>query len=959
MPSEPTMTVLEFVSRWQDSNLSESQGAQSHFNDLCAMLGVEAPSDPQSYTFERPVHDAEGAYIGAADVWKKDCFGWEYKSPGKSLSDAYTQLRGYQEGLGNPPVLVVSDMRSFEIHTTFDYASARTIRFSLKDLKENPTHYRRILQETLEPSGTGHDHPLHPARDQRYITETAAAKFGELADSLQTDNPDSSAVVARFLNRIVFCFFAESIGIFRDDRGETYRPLTIALGFLLEDQTRSKKQLAELFRALSRQEITDWGPLPAPWVNGGLFDESAPEETISLTERMVEILDEVSQLDWSRVDPAIMGTLFERGLDPNRRRQRGMHYTDAETILRVVDPVVMRPLRREFDALRTSLAPVSEVQESPPSYEANGRLVLEDDPPDDSPLARVRAFHDRLSSVRVLDPACGSGNFLYVAMRELARLEQEFLDWAREEMRFTGLHRRTGPANMLGIDKDEFAVELTRLSLWIGHLQWILRQGRQRLAEPILGQLDQIECRDAILDEDGKRAEWPDAEFVIGNPPFLGMKRMRQELSERYVDRLRAAYADDLDGRVDLCVYWHELARRQIAQGAAHRAGLLATQNIRGSFSRPVLERIAESGSIFFAYSDEEWINDGAAVRISIVGQDDGSEAERLLNGKPAAQINPDLTTGGPYVASAIELDENVSIAFQGDIRNGPFDLTRDEGQQMLAQPLNVNGRPNSDVVFPFVNAHDLAQRPRGAYIIDFGQDADRRDAAQYEEPWEHARAHVQTYRETLDSEHLKSRWWIHESWRPGMRAALIPLARYIATPITSKHRFYVWLESDVVPDATVVAITQDDDYAFGVLHSRVHEVWALAQAPRLGVGNDPRYTHTQCFNTFPFPWPANAPDSSLSESQRDHQAAIAEAARTLDEQREAWLNPAGVNPAILQDRTMTGLYNRRPAWLDDAHEALDMAVFAAYGWPTDLPDDAILERLLKLNQERAARQER
>lgn len=297
MPSESTMTVLEFVSRWQDSNLSESQGAQSHFNDLCAMLGVEAPSDPETYTFERAVHDAEGAYIGAADVWKKNCFGWEYKSPGKSLSDAYTQLRGYQEGLGNPPVLVVSDMRSFEIHTTFDYASARTIRFSLKDLRENPTHYRRILREALEPSGSGRDHPLHPDRDQRYITETAAAKFGELADALQTDNPDNSAVVARFLNRIVFCFFAESIGIFRDDRGETYRPLTIALGFLLKDQTRSKKQLAELFRALSRQEITDWGPLPAPWVNGGLFDESAPDETISLTERMVEILDEVSRLD--------------------------------------------------------------------------------------------------------------------------------------------------------------------------------------------------------------------------------------------------------------------------------------------------------------------------------------------------------------------------------------------------------------------------------------------------------------------------------------------------------------------------------------------------------------------------------------------------------------------------------------------------------------------------------------
>ena len=560
--------------------------------------------------------------------------------------------------------------------------------------------------------------------------------------------------------------------------------------------------------------------------------------------------------------------------------------------------------------------------------------------------------------MRVLDPACGSGNFLYVSMRELARLEQQFLDWANEDLHLTGLHRRIGPQNMLGIDNDELAVELTRLSLWIGHLQWVLQQGRQRLSEPILGRADQIECRDAILDMDEEgnpiSAEWPEAEFIVGNPPFLGMKRMRTEIGDRYVNRLRTAYADDLDGRVDLCVYWHELARRRIAENASSRAGLLATQNIRGSFSRPVLERIADSGSIFFAYSDEEWINDGAAVRISIVGQDDGSESERTLNGIPVAQINPDLTTGTPYVASAVELDENASIAFQGDIRNGPFDLTHDQGQQMLGQPLNVNGRPNSDVVFPFVNAHDLAQRPRGAYIIDFGQERDRKEAAMYEEPWEHALAHVRPYRESLPSERLARRWWIHEAWRPAMRAAIKPLDRFIATPLTSKHRFYVWLEAEVVPDATVVAIARDDDYAFGVLHSRIHEVWALAQAPRLGVGNDPRYTHTLCFNTFPFPWPMNTADSDLTEAQIEHRAAIAAAAHALNSRRKAWLNPTGVNPIILQDRTMTGLYNRRPDWLDHAHEALDTAVFAAYGWTVNMSDDEILTRLLELNRERS-----
>ncbi len=961
MPSEATMTVDEFVAKWRDSSLSESQGAQSHFNDLCAMLGLETPSDPETYTFERTVHDADGAYVGAADVWKRDCFGWEYKSPGKSLRDAYVQLRGYQEGLGNPPVLVVSDMRAFEIHTTFDYAPARTIRFTLRDLSENPTHYRNILRDLFEPSGSGRDHPLHPDRDQRYITETAAARFGDLADALQTDEAGSASLVARFLNRIVFCFFAESIGLFRGDRGQPYRPLTMMLDFLLKSQERSKRQLSEFFRALSSEEITDWGPLPAPWVNGGLFDDSAQVETFSLTENMVEILDEVSQLDWSRIDPAILGTLFERGLDPRRRTQRGMHYTDPDTIMRVVEPVVLRPLRREFDTLRESLTPSGGVAESSPTYGANGILALEDDPPPDSPLARVRAFHDRLANTRVLDPACGSGNFLYVTMRELARIEQELLDWASGALHLTGLRRRIGPQNMLGIDSDELAVELSRLSLWIGHLQWVLQQGRQRLSEPILGRADQIECRDAILDldEDGNpvAAAWPEAEFIVGNPPFLGMKRMRASLGERYVNRLRTTFADELDGRVDLCVYWHELARRQIAEGATSRAGLLATQNIRGSFSRPVLERMAESGSIFFAYSDEAWINDGAAVRISIVGQDDGSDSERMLNGEPTSQINPDLTTGNAYIPSAAELEENSEIAFTGVQHNGPFELSRDVALQMLGEPLNVNGQPNSDVIFPVVNANDLAQRPRGNYIIDFGRDPDRRDAALYEAPWEYAKEYVRPYRESLEGERLASHWWIHQRWRPAMRAVIKPLARFIATPLTSKYRFYVWLESNVLPDATTVAIARDDDYAFGLLHSRIHEVWALAQAPRLGVGNDPRYTHTQCFNTFPFPWPLDAAESDLTETQSEQLAAIAAAAQDLDQRREAWLNPTGVNPAILQDRTMTGLYNRRPDWLDNAHEALDRVVFAAYGWSPDMSDDEILAELLKLNQERAANQ--
>ena len=950
MSSEPTLTVAEFVSKWRQVSAGETQAAQSHFIDLCAVLGVDNPieADPAgvSYAFEKGVKRPDGS-IGQADVRKQGCFGWEYKGKNKDLTAAYEQLLGYREGLGNPPLLVVCDMNRFEIHTNFTNTDPRVIRFDLNDLSQNPPHYTKILRDVfLDPEA------LHPHNDPRYITETAAAKFGQVAEALRELGHDP-AVVSRFLNRIIFCMFAESIGLFRNRRGNRQEPIRDIFDNLAYSAEDSDEVFSQLFQAMAVEGKRTFGAYYIRWFNGGLFEEStAGLETLPLTEDLAQILLETSDLNWSRIDPAIFGTLFERGLDPKSRTPLGAYYTDPDNILRVLEPVVLRPLRAELAALKADLTGDSAVGEPLADYAVKGHLDLEDEPPPGSAKALIRAFHKRLSQVLILDPACGSGNFLYTALRLLKDLEQEFIEWA-VTVDPSPRQRRIGPHNLLGIDKNEFAVDLTRMSLWIGHLQWNHEHGFDPTREPILGRIDQIECRDAILTDEGQPAEWPEAEFIVGNPPFLGMKRMRSEIGERYVNHLRTTYAEDLDGRVDLCVYWHELARRQIAEGASSRAGLLATQNIRGSFSRQVLERIANSGSIFFAYSDEAWINDGAAVRISIVGQDDGSESERTLDGTAVSQINPDLTTGTAYIASAVELDENASIAFQGDIRNGPFDLTRDHGQEMLEQPLNVNGRPNSDVVFPFVNAHDLAQRPRGAYIIDFGQRTARTEAMMYEAPWEYAREHVQPYRETLDSERLKSSWWIHESWRPGMRAAIEPLTRYIATPLTSKYRFYVWLESNVLPDATTVAIARDDDYAFGVLHSRIHEVWALAQAPRLGVGNDPRYTHTQCFNTFPFPWPLDAAASDLTETQSDHRAAIAEVAQDLNQRREAWLNPAGVNPAILQDRTMTGLYNRRPDWLDDAHEGLDAVVFAAYGWSADLSDEEILTRLLTLNAER------
>ena len=563
--------------------------------------------------------------------------------------------------------------------------------------------------------------------------------------------------------------------------------------------------------------------------------------------------------------------------------------------MRVIEPVMLRPLRREFAELRAATERETGVAEAePPAYGSNGWLGL-DEPDPDSAEGQIRAFHERLADVRILDPACGSGNFLYMAMRALKDIEHELIEWAQAQ-RVNGLEHRTGPQNMLGIDIDRFAVELTRMSLWIGHIQWNYEHNIGTLRDPVLGPIEQIECRDAILDEDADgnpvAAEWPEAEFIIGNPPFLGMKKIREELGAAYAERLRDVYGGDLGARPDLCAYWHELARRRVEGRSTGKAGLLATNSIRHSYSRRVLERILATGGIFFAFSDEPWVNDGAAVRIAIVGQDDGSTDDRYLDGDSVSHINPDLSTGAT-VSDARQLSENANTAFTGDQRNGDFDISSESAAKMLSAPLNVNGRPNQDVIFPFVIARDLASRPRGRYIIDFGLDLPEEDAAKYELPFEHLRAHVRPGRITNEDPRLRDRWWLHQLWRPRMRAAIEGLDRFLATPLTSKFRFYVWLTPNVVPDATIVAIAREDDYTFGVLHSRIHERWALARASRLGVGNDPRYVHTQCFNTFPFPWALDTPDDALSEPQVEHRDAIAAAAASLNAQREAWLNPS------------------------------------------------------------------
>jgi type II restriction/modification system DNA methylase subunit YeeA len=575
--------------------------------------------------------------------------------------------------------------------------------------------------------------------------------------------------------------------------------------------------LGELFGKMAAKGGL-FGVEKIPWFNGGLFEDAS---VLPMTADEIETVRRVSHLDWSLIEPAIFGTLFERGLDPAQRAQLGAHYTDRAAILKLVEPVLMAPLRREY----------AEMQAKVTQLVLSGKKVTARTPADQDPGRVLRGFLERLRAVRVLDPACGSGNFLYVALQLLKDLERDAIFWGSLVLQQPAEFPQIGPANLLGLEINPYAAELARVTIWIGELQWMLANGFSYRRDPILQPLDNIREQDALLDLSDsthpREADWPEAEVVVGNPPFLGHKFLRAAVGDDYLTALFGVFAGRLPAQADLCCYWHEKARGQIAAGRLERAGLLATQAIRGQGNRRVLERIKKTGDIFFAYADEPWVLSGAAVHISFVGQDDGSDNERTLDGRPVVRINANLTSGLD-LTRARRLAENSSIAFQGPVKVGPFNISAALAWQMLSTP-NPDGRGNRDVVRPWVNGFDIAGRPRHMWIVDFGAGCSEREAALYEAPFEYVREHVRAGRTLNRSAARREAWWRLGATAEEMRLALEPLPRFIATIRHSKHRLFAWLLGGTMPDSALIAFARDDDYTFGVLHSRVHELWARA----------------------------------------------------------------------------------------------------------------------------------
>ena len=577
----------------------------------------------------------------------------------------------------------------------------------------------------------------------------------------------------------------------------------------------------------------------------------------------------------------------------------------------------------------------------------------------------------------MLDPACGSGNFLYLALHALKDIEHR----VQLEAEGLGLERgfpAIGPANVKGIEINAYAAELARVSVWIGEIQWMRRNGFGASTDPILEPLDTIECLDAILAPDGTEPDWPAADVIIGNPPFLGGKLLIGGLGEDYVARMFAAWKGRVPHEADLVCYWFVKAGQHIAAGGTQRAGLVATNSIRGGANRRALQVATEGHPIYDAWADEPWVIDGAAVRVSLVcfsGADDEHRPDTCFEGEPADEIHTDLTARrgetGIDLTGAGRIPANIGIAFMGDTKGGAFDVPGDLAREWLRLPANPNGRPNADVLKPWVNGMDLTRRPAGKWIVDFGWEMSEADAALYEAPFGHVREHVRPKRQRNRREAYRLNWWRHVEPRQGMWRALDGRPRYIATARVAKHRLFVWLDARVCPDSKVIIIARDDDTTFGILHSRFHESWSLRLCSWHGVGNDPVYNPTTVLQTFPFP-DGLSPDVPAADYAKDSRAvAIAEAARRLVELRDRWLNPPewvewvdepvpgypkrpiardDVVAKQLRVRTLTDLYNARPQWLADAHAALDAAVAVAYEWDAGISEDDVLRKLLIRN---------
>ena len=1042
----PKREVEDFIAHWAAASPSERANSQAFLLDLCDLLGVPRPDNhPHAgYFFEHPVteHHPDGSTSqGRIDLYKRACFVLESKQFQEAKAEA-TQLELAAEEAGvlarkkstkpvrgtdawdeamikargqaeryvralpadepNPPFILTVDVgHSFELFADFSQAGKaylpfpdpRSFRLRLQDLADEKIR-ARLRAIWTNPAA------LDPARQSADVTREVSAHLAELAKSLEEARHEPE-VVAQFLTRCLFCMFAEDVGLLPE------RSFTELLASLPPDGTGFQEVMQQLFREMNtgtgkgisvvlRKKLLQF--------NGGLF---ASDTVLPLNGLQIGLLKEAAKQNWGNVEPAIFGTLLERALNPSERHQLGAHFTPRAYVERLVLPTVIEPLRADWENVRA--AAITHARAGDLKQARNA----------------VNAFHDQLCRLKVLDPACGTGNFLYVSLQHLKVLEGEVLDVAAQFGENFKLELEThtiDPHQFLGLEINPRAASIAELVLWIGYLQWHFRlHGQRTPPEPILRAFKNIQCRDAVLDYEGepqpardeagkamtvwdrrsmkkdlvtgrevpdetkrvplltytnpRPAAWPVADFIVGNPPFIGTARMREDLGDGYAETLRAAYPD-VPESADFVLYWWHKAAELARTGKVKRFGLITTNSLRQTFARRVVQAQLSATpplSLAFAIPDHPWVDtaEGAAVRIAMtVGaagdhagellevtdeqpQDDGSEKVTLRAQR--GKISADLTVGAD-VSSAVSLQSNDALACPGvKLHGSGFIVTPEE-----AKALGLGKTPGlANHIRPYRNGKDLTDEPRGVMVVDlFGLTVDE-VRERFPAVYQHVLTRVKPERDANNRATYRDNWWIFGEPRRDFRPALTGLRRFIGTTETAKHRFLQFLDGEILPDNMVIAIALDDPFYLGVLSSRIHVVFALAAGGTLE--DRPRYNKSRCFDPFPFPL--------CNEAERER---IRNPAEELDAHRKRVQAQHGL--------TLTGLYNvlaklraNEPltdkeklihdqglvSVLKQLHDDLDAAVFAAYGWPATLTDAEILERLVALNAERAAEEKR
>ncbi|MFN7663545.1 MAG: class I SAM-dependent DNA methyltransferase, partial [Inhella sp.] len=937
-PATPvTAAAQAFIARWQGVTASELATSQSFVIELCELLGVERPhpTPEQAYEFERPVtfqHGDGSTSAGRIDLYRRGHFIWESKKfkPNaggdksakrfdEALLRARSQAEAYARALpaseGRPPFLVVVDVgHVIELYAEFSRSGAtytpfpdpRSHRIRLADLEQESVR-QRLRALWTDPLS------LDPARASSRVTRQVAAELALLARSLEQDGHPAETVAA-FLTRCLFSMFAEDVGLLP-------KPATApegtdgAFSHLLRQYRSQPDTLARMLTVF--WQGCDTGGFNAAIAtdvlhfNGKLFKgASQTGYALPLKPEQVDGLLRAAQADWREVEPAIFGTLLERALDPAERHALGAHYTPRAYVERLVLPTVVEPLREDWaNARAAALLLVTEAEAFTAPKDAKKREAKMAEARDE-----LHRFHHQLCTVRVLDPACGSGNFLYITLEHLKRLEGEVLDTlaqlgeAQDKLELAG--ETVTLQQLRGIELNPRAAALAELVLWIGWLQWHLRtRGPQGIAEPVVHDYKNIECRDAVLAHDGvepelgedgkplmrwdgkttkphpvtgepvpdeaaqvmqwrylnpRAAEWPLADFIVGNPPFIGSKRMRFALGDGYVDALQSAWPEVPEATDFVMRWWHKAAL-EVKALRSRRFGFITSNSIAQTYVRRAVEphlQGAPALALCFAIPDHPWVDsaDGAAVRIAMTvgclapvqgqlmevtdertGSGEGEDLVRKLR-TSTGRIGADLRVGAD-VAAAHVLRGTLSLASVGFKTIGnAFQV-----DEITARRLGLGVAPGADAhIRPYLNGRDFVSNPRGLFVIDFFGLSEETVREQFPSAYQHLIDRAKPERDQNANAVFQRLWWVIGHPRPQFRAATAGLSRYVATVETAKHRVFAFLPVGTAPDSTLVTVACSDALHLGVLSSSMHVDWALASGGRLGVGNDPRYNKSR-----------------------------------------------------------------------------------------------------------------